>query len=309
MKNVVFMGSPAFAVPALQALIDEAEVQVAAVFSQPPRPAGRGHKEVKTPVHTLAEKHGIPVHTPQRFREEAQATLKELNPDVVCVAAYGLLLPESVVNSYTCLNIHPSDLPRWRGANPLGFTVLEGDKKTACCIMHMDKGMDTGAVYVREYYTLPQGITTGELHDWMAQEGAKHLVHVVKHMESMTAIPQTEEGATYASKWSREDVNSIRELSVTEMNSELFVRRVCGLSPWPAAQMSLKGEVVKVLKAETVDMQGDAGTVLEASADAGIVIAVKEGAVRLLTLQRAGKKAVDVKDFLNGFQICKGDVV
>ncbi len=308
-KRIVFMGSPAFAVPALETLIAASDVDVVGVFSQPPKPAGRGHKEMPTPVHALAEKHGIPVFTPKRFREEAQVTLKELNPDVVCVAAYGLLLSEIVVNSYTCLNIHPSDLPRWRGANPLGFTVLEGDTKTACCIMHMDKGMDTGAVYLREYYDLPADITTGKLHDWMAEEGARHLLTVVRDLENLEAIPQMEEGETYASKWSREDINTIRELNIAEMTANEFCQRVRGLSPWPSAQMSLKGETVKVLMAEPVEGAGEAGTVLSADKADGFIIAAKEGAVRMVTLQRAGKKAVSAADFLNGFTIEAGESV
>ena len=307
--KIVFMGSPAFAVPALKALIEAADIDVVGVFSQPPKPAGRGHKETVTPIHALADDYGIPVFTPKRFREEAQAELKKLNPDVVCVAAYGLLLPEVVVNGYTCLNIHPSDLPRWRGANPLGFTVLEGDLKTALCIMHMDKGMDTGAVYLREYYDMPANITTGKLHDWMSKEGAKHLLEVVRHIETLEVVPQMEDGATYASKWSREDINMIRELDIRKLTAEKFCQRVRGLSPWPAAQMSIQGETVKILMAEPVKGEAKAGTVLSTDKENGFVVAAIEGGVRMLTLQRAGKKAVSATDFLNGFAVEVGDIV
>ena len=156
--------------------------------------------------------------------------------------------------------------------------------------MHMDKGMDTGAVYLREYYDLPTDITTGKLHDWMAEEGAKHLLTVVRDLEHLEAIPQVSEGETYASKWSREDINIIRELNIAEMTANEFCQRVRGLSPWSSAQMSLKGETVKVLMAEPVEGSGDAGTVLHV--DQACLLYTSDAADDSLRVDLGGRRII-----------------
>lgn len=299
-KRIVFMGTPEFALPSLQSLVAAGE-NVVGVFSQPPRPAGRGQKLRPSPVHAWAQAHHIPVFTPEKLDEEATAGLKKLAPDLICVAAYGLLLPLRVLNVAPCINVHPSALPRWRGAAPIQHTILAGDKSTDLCIMAMEKGLDTGAVYLREPYQIPEGTTAGELHDEMATRGGNALVKVVKNWP-VTPTPQAEEGVTYAHKITP-------EMRPTKFNQPAgaVCQHINGLSPFPGATAILGQEVFKLFKAQpAAEGSGQPGQVL--ATGGALKIACAEGAVEIITLQRPGKKIQNVAEFLKGTPIKEGDV-
>lgn len=304
------MGSPEFAVPALQTLIESSH-ELLAVYSQPPRPAGRGQKLKPTPVHALAEKHNIPVYTPPKLKGEAVEELASMQPDLICVAAYGLLLPQSVLNIAPCLNIHPSALPRWRGAAPMHRTILAGDTTTDMCIMEMEKGLDTGPVYLRKPYDIGENETTGELVDRLAVEGGKALLEVVDNWQTTyegNGVPQEGE-ATYAHKFKPEDLKEIRALNFSQSAEEVH-NQIRGLSPWPSSVMTHNGEEIKVLKS-TIDSKesvGTAGEVLHVSNEK-VTVQCATGAVNLLLLQRSGKKAMNIDDFIRGYTFNVGDIM
>ena len=241
------MGAPDFAVPALQALLDWPGAEVVGVFSQPARPAGRGLKLRPTPVALCAEAHHIPVFTPEKIDDEAFAQLQDLRPDLIIVAAYGLILRRRVLELAPCLNIHPSALPRWRGAAPLQRTIMAGDTQTEVCIMQMVRALDAGAVYYRQPLPLAPTETAGTLHDKAAQAGAAALLHVLTHWAEFktAAIPQADDGITYADK-----INAAaRQIDFTQP-AHLVSCHIRGLSPWPGATTALAGHHLKVLLAE-----------------------------------------------------------
>ncbi len=302
--RVVFMGTPAFAVPALQALIDS-EHEVVALYSQPPRKANRGHKETPSPTHQLAESADIPVHVPTSLKsDEVQQEFRAHKADIAVVAAYGLLLPKPILEAYPhgCINIHPSDLPRWRGAAPLHRTVLAGDEKTAMCIMQMDEGLDTGDVLYREAMDVPQHMTTGELHDLMADKGAAATLEVLQlvEKEALQPTPQPEEGVTYASKLDKSE-------SSIDWNqpAETIYNQIRGLNPWPSATARFHDEVLKIHSADVVPEAHDSapGTLL----DDALTVACGTNALRLRTLQRPNKRAMQAEELLRGFAMPAGE--
>lgn len=304
-RRIAFMGTPGFAVPALEAL-HQAGHQILAVYCQPPKPTGRGMQLTPTPVHQAAEKLGLIVRTPEKLNADEVTYLTSLNLDLICVAAYGLLLPGSVLKVAPCINVHPSALPRWRGAAPLNHTLLKGDATTDLCIMAMEKGLDTGAVYKRVPFTLSTEMTFGDLHDLMAREGATHLVDVVNQWDSYKdkAVPQTEEGMVYAPKILPTD--RVTDFTKPAVDVHNHIR---GLSPFPAATMQLEGAAYKLLRSIVVEGRGTPGAVLQADTKNGLVIACGEGAVRLLELQREGKRAMRDVELLNGQSIAVGSRV
>lgn len=295
-KRIVFMGSPAFAVPSLQALVAAGNT-VVAVYTQPPRPAGRGNQLQKTAIHTLAESLNLPVFTPEKLREDALKTLMDTPCDCICVVAYGLLLPRVVVESRTCLNVHPSALPRWRGPAPLQHALMAGDASTEVCIMKLEAGMDTGPVYTRTPVEIPLDMRLATLHDTAAALGAKELVNVVATLAGRTPTPQTGE-ATLAPKITAE----LRSLNWEDSALALH-NRVRGLSPAPGAVGLVAGELVKIL--ETAPLPGTPaqapGTVLATHKD-GIDIACGQGILRIITLQRPGSKALPAADVARGWK-------
>lgn len=302
--KIVFMGTPDFAVPALQALINS-EHEIVAAYSQPPRPAGRGMKLTPSSIHSLAEQHNIEVRTPLNFKNADDVkALKALGADIAIVVAYGLLLPKSVLEAFPkgCINIHPSALPRWRGAAPLQRTVLAGDKTTDICIMQMDEGLDTGAVLKRQSFDLPENITSGALHDWLSQESAPILLSCLAEIESgkTQPIPQSVDDVTYAKKILKEEARIVWGFSSNKINN-----KIRGLNPFPHASAEINGEVIKILEAEKVDTKhgAESGTLL----DDALLVACGEGALRLTRLQRAGKKPMSAHEFLQGFSIKSGD--
>lgn len=299
--KVVFMGTPEFAVPSLQSLI-ESDHEIVAVYCQPPRPANRGKKETKSPVQELAEANGLPVFHPSSLKGEAeQKQFAEHKADIALVAAYGLILPKAVLEAYPmgCINIHPSDLPRWRGAAPIQRTILAGDTQSACCIMQMDEGLDTGAVLRKETIPIPDAMTAGQLHDRMAALGAALALRTMARMakEGLEAQPQETEGVTYAEKISKEEAKIDWSKPAVEI-----LRHIRGMNPAPGAFTYAGEERIKVLDAVVVDATSTAGSVL----DAKLLVACGEQALRITRLQRAGKQAQDAEEFLRGFPIDQG---
>jgi len=297
--RVIFMGTPAFALPSLSALLASTH-EVVAVYSQPPRPAGRGQKLTASPVHQLAEQHGVPVFTPTSLKSpEAQQQFAAHHADVAVVAAYGLLLPQAILDApkQGCINIHPSDLPRWRGAAPIQRTIMAGDTHTACCIMQMDAGLDTGAVLLREPYTIPESMTAGELHDVMAEKGAQLVLHVLS--KPFHATPQVETGITYAAKITKAD----QWVDWANPATTIY-NQIRGLSPAPGALCRYDGEQWKLLEAEILPYAGTAtpGTLL----DNALSVATTKGALRLTRLQKPGKTAMKAADMLRGSPVLAG---
>ncbi len=300
--RIIFMGTPHFAVPTLEALI-RSGYEVAAVYCQPPRPAGRGMKLSPSPIQQLAEQHGIPVRTPTSLKSpEAQAEFAAYDADVAIVAAYGLLLPQAILDAprLGCLNIHPSDLPRWRGAAPLQRTLMAGDTATACCIMQMDAGLDTGAVLAREPFAIPPAMNVSELHNAMAALGAKMVLEVLERIDAGDAPaprPQSAEGATYAAKLTRAD----RLLDFNRPAAELL-NQLRGITPVPGAVLAIHGEDVKLLGAEAAP--GDPSTPTGTTLDEALTINCAGGtALRPTLLQRPGKKPQPAAEILHAWPV------
>ena len=302
--RIVFMGTPEFALPALQTLIQSPQHEVVAVYSQPPRRAGRGQKERPSPIHQLALEHEIPVCTPLTLKEpDIQKAFVAWKADVAVVTAYGLLLPKVILEAfpYGCVNIHPSLLPRWRGAAPIQRTIMAGDTETGVAIMQMDEGLDTGDVLALEKMPVPEACTAGQLHDAMAKHGAELLTQVLGSLENITAIPQLEDGITYAAKVHKSD-GKINWNQPTDTIGCL----IRGLSPWPGAFFDYEGEKIKISEANTVMNPENIapGTVFYINRT--LTIACSEGAIQPLKMQRPGKKAMKTEDLLRGFTIENG---
>ena len=291
MAKLVFMGSPAFAVPSLKAL-HEAGHEIVAVFSQPPRPAGRGQKLQKTAVHEAAEELGLAVFTPEKLKGADLEFVMGLDAEIFCVVAYGLLLPKLMVDNRICLNVHPSALPKWRGAAPLQWTLMAGDTTTDICVMRLDAGMDTGPVVLREALRVPTDWTFGLLQEKTAEAGAWMLAKVVNDITggaSAEGTPQTGE-ATHAPKITGE----MRAIDWKRCATEVH-NLVRGLSPSPAATATLGEEVFKVLKTEVNALwiykrMGEPGEIIGID-NTGIVVACGVGAVKIVEMQRPGGKA------------------
>ena len=295
--KLIFMGSPEFAVPCLQALIDS-EHDVVAAYCQPPRPAGRGQKLRPTPVQKLAEKHKIPVHYPTSLKsEQEQKIFANYKADVAIVAAYGLLLPQAILDAPKrgCINVYPSKLPRWRGAAPLQRTIMAGDKNSSLCIMQMELGLDTGPILQEEHIEIADGTTAGKLHDIMANKAGSAILRVLGEQPKATA--QSEYGVTYAPK-----INKKEAKIDWQKNAEEVRQHILGLSPFPAAFSEYNGEKIKILNADMAEGFGKAGTTI----DDKLTIACGKDAIRITKLQRAGKKAMGSDELLRGFEIAKG---
>ena len=300
--RLVYMGTPDFAVPALAALL-AAGHEVACVYTQPPRPAGRGQKEQRSPVHELAAARGLAVRTPASLKSDAaQRELADLEPDAAVVAAYGLILPKAVLAAprLGCVNIHASLLPRWRGAAPIQRAILAGDAETGVTIMQMDEGLDTGAMLRQATTPIGPDDTAQTLHDRLAGIGAGEVVAVLRDLEAgaVTPRPQPAEGVTYAAKLARAD----GRLDWTRPAAALE-RQVRAFDPWPGAWFEHAGERIKVLAAKPVQgVTGAPGTVVAA----GPIVACGEGGLQLLRLQRPGKAPLDAGPFLRGFPMPSG---
>ena len=300
------MGTPEFAATVLGGLI-EAGHRIRAVYTQPPRPAGRGHRLQPSPVQALAERHGLPVHSPTSLRgAEAQGEFAALSVDAAVVAAYGLILPAPVLQAprLGCLNVHASLLPRWRGAAPIQRAILKGDRETGVTIMQMDEGLDTGPTLLQE--AVPIGLTTnaGELTERLADLGAGLMLRALERVArgTLAARPQPEEGVTYAAKLRREEAWLDWRKPAAALE-----RQVRAFDPWPGAYFLGRGERIRVLRAEALPGGTAAapGTII----DEHLTIACGQGALRPLILQRAGRGALDTAAFLRGFALPPGTVL
>ena len=291
------MGSPAFAIPALRALHDRH--QIAAVYCQPPRPAGRGHALTPCPVHAAADALGLPVRTPARLRTDtrAHAEFADLGLDAAVVAAYGLILPQPMLDAPArgCLNIHASLLPRWRGAGPIQAAILAGDTESGITVMQMDAGLDTGPMLLAGSVPIGPRTTAPELHDALAELGAALILRALA--DDPQPEPQPAAGVSYAPKLSRAD----GRMDWTRPAAELD-RHVRGLLPWPGAWTILRAETVKVLDAVPEPGGGAPGTAL----DSRLLIGCGTGALRLLRIQRPGRAAMDADDLLRGAPVPPG---
>jgi methionyl-tRNA formyltransferase len=306
--RIIFMGTPDFAVPTLRAIL-AAGHEVVAVYSQPPRAAGRGMALRKSPVHQAAEQAGLAVATPERLKSaQEQERFRALHPDAAVVVAYGLILPKPILDAprFGCFNVHASLLPHWRGAAPINRAIMAGDRETGVSIMRVDEGLDSGPVCLEARVVIGPEETAGELHDRLASIGADLMVTALAKLEqgSLTCRAQQDERATYAPKLDPKE---------TRINWRLLARdvhdRIRGLSPHPGAwfEVELNGrrERIKVLRSKIAKGVGTPGTVL----DDRLTVACGEGAIRLTEVQRAGKKPMSAEDFLRGLALRQGEVL
>lgn len=299
--RLAFMGSPDFALPALAALIDAGH-DIACVYSQPPRPAGRGKQERPTPVHAFAASRGLGVRTPKSLKSaEAQQAFSDLKLDAAIVVAYGLILPKPILDAprLGCFNLHGSLLPRWRGAAPIQRAIMAGDAKAGVQVMRMEEGLDTGPVLATYETPIAPDDTTGTLHDRLAQYGAQLLVDTLVKLGRGEAheTPQPEEGVTYAHKITPAEARIDWSAPAREVDG-----KIRGLSPHPGAWFELEGARVKALDSRLVTGAGAAGEAL----DDQLTIACGEGAVRLIKLQREGRAPLPAAEFLRGNPVTRG---
>jgi methionyl-tRNA formyltransferase len=304
--DIIFMGTPDFSVPTLRSLVDAGH-RIVAVYSQPPRPGGRRGLDLqKSPVHQAAELLGIPVLTPVNFKaDEDRLRFIDFEADVAVVVAYGLLLPQAILDGtrFGCYNGHASLLPRWRGAAPIQRAIMAGDDKTGMMVMRMDKGLDTGPVALTREVAIGADMTAGELHDRLVLTGAKAMAEAMAKLEQgdLPLTPQPDEGVLYASKIDKAETRIDFGKSAADVHNHIR-----GISPFPGAWFELeiagKPERVKVLGSQLADGAGTAGTALTDD----LVIACGSGAVRLTRLQKAGGKPLAAADFLRGTPVVTG---
>lgn len=308
MLRVIFMGTPDFAVPTLMEIVGQGH-EVVAVYSQPPRPAGRGMDERKTPVHEKAALLGLPVFTPTSLKsEEEQEKFRALDADVAVVVAYGLLLPKAILEAPAegCLNLHGSLLPRWRGAAPIQRAIMAGDAETGVQVMRMDEGLDTGDIAMSEIIPISDTMTAQDLHDRMMVLGADLMVRALGALSRglLGSQPQAEEGVTYAKKIDKAEARIDFSCPAADLHN-----KIRGLSPFPGAwcEMTIRGKAqrVKILRSELADGQGAPGTLLGDD----MTVACGEGAIRLIELQRAGKGAMKADEFQRGADLKVGEVI
>ncbi|MBS6507720.1 MAG: methionyl-tRNA formyltransferase [Paraclostridium bifermentans] len=301
--KIVFMGTPEFAVPCLQKIIDEGH-EVVAVVTQPDKPKGRGKKLAMPPVKELALKYDIPVYQPLKAREESFVdTLKEMNPELIVVVAFGQILPKSILDipKYGCVNVHASLLPRYRGAAPLNWVIINGEEKTGVTTMYMDEGLDTGDMILKSEIPLDDEITAGELHDKMMIDGAKVLKETIDLIEK---------GEAPREKQSNEDTcySPIMNKSLGNIDwkkSAIYIHNlVRGINPWPSAYTTYEGQTMKIWKTKVIDKNSDKdpGTIISVDKE-GINVSTSEGIVQIKEIQMAGKKRMEVPEYIKGNNI------
>lgn len=298
--RIVFMGTPDFAVPSLQALIDAGH-DVCAVYTQPDKPQGRKQILTAPPVKTLALEHDIPVFQPNTLKnEDEQARLRELAPEVIIVVAYGKLLPKAVLDipPHGCINVHGSLLPRWRGAAPIQWAVIAGDEMAGVTTMQMAEGLDTGDMLLTYETKVGEKETAGELFDRLAQSGAELLTQTLVKLDEITPRPQDDAQSCYAHMLDKQ--MAVIDWSKSAHEIDCLIR---GLNPWPIALTTLSGERLKVFAAEKAAGNGEPGTVLEADPKKGLTVACGEGVLKLIEIQLVGGKRMKATDFLRGHVI------
>ena len=297
--KVVFMGTPDFAVPALEKLIKEHEV--VCVYTREPKLSGRGNKLNKTPVHLVAEANGIEVRTPKTLRNiDEQQKFAALKADVAVVAAYGLILPLPVLEAYSlgCLNLHASLLPRWRGASPIQRAVEAGDAKSGVTVMQVAEGLDTGDMLLKGEVEITSTTTGGELHDKLALLGADLISAVLSDIKSFTPQPQPQDGACYAAKIDKSEC----KLDFNQ-KAEVLCRKIRAFNPYPAMFFEYGGERFKVLEAHKAEKYAPAGTIIEDNNS--LLIACADGALNITQIQRQGKKLMSIGELLRGFHFAE----
>ena len=307
--KVIFAGTPDFAAAALKA-IAAAGFEIPLVLTQPDRPKGRGMQLAPSPVKQAALELGLRVAQPEKLRNNAETLqmLKEVEADVMVVAAYGLILPQDVLDApkHGCLNIHASLLPRWRGAAPIQRAIEAGDAETGVCIMQMDIGLDTGDVVSEHHYAIQPTDTANEVHDALMKLGAEAIVADLQQLKAegrLKSVKQPEEGVTYAQKLSKEEarINWNESAAVIE-------RKIRAFNPVPATWVEYQGKPMKIWRAEAVTQQGRAGEVLSCSSD-GLIIACGENALKITELQPSGSKRMDIAAFAAGHTVEAGTVL
>lgn len=294
------MGTPDFSVPVLQALCRNHEVLC--VYSRAPKEAGRGQKVVETPVHVFAKEQGIEVRTPKSLKSiEEQEAFKALGADLAIVAAYGLILPQAILDAFPkgCINVHASLLPRWRGAAPIQRSIEAGDDKSGVTIMQMDVGLDTGDMLLKGEVKIDENTTGEVLHDALSEIGAKLLIETLADLENIKPQKQDESLVTYATKLDKAEC----KLDFAKTAEELE-RKIRAFSPFPGTYFEYDGERFKVLKVRMVDDNAKAGTIIEGQDK--LIIACQKGALEITKIQRQGKKPMDIEELLRGFKFEQG---
>lgn len=298
--KIIFMGTPEFAVPALKTLINDTKHEVVAVFTAPPKPKGRGLDILPSPVQIIANSFSISVYTPKTLRsQETIDLINSINADIIVVIAYGFILPKEILiaKKYGCLNIHPSKLPRYRGAAPLQRTIINGDRETAVCIMQMDEGLDTGDILIKQDIALPDNITLPQLHDICATIGAKLLTDTLNQIDSLPKIKQSENDVVYAEKLKKEEGRI--DWSESSFKIDCKIR---GMNPWPGVYFEHNGVLIKVLEAVKNDISQSScppATVLNEEFE---VVCGSGGTIKLTKLKPSGKNEMSGRDYLNGLR-------
>lgn len=303
--KAIFMGTPDFSVPALQSIVNAGH-EIVAVYTQPPRPAGRGAKTRKSSVHSQADKLGLRILHPTDLKSKAVfEEFKELEADIVVVVAYGLLLPKQILNlpKYGCLNIHASLLPRWRGAAPIHRAVMQGDRITGVSIMQMEVGLDTGSIVLCKEVEIGLSETTAEVHDRLSYLGADLIVQVLENFSELKARPQSDYGIVYAAK-----IDKAETYIDFKETAEVVDRKIRGLSPFPGAWSKFKGLRLKFHCSEVGNASGKLEMPGRLISD-DFEVACKIGSVKITKIQRAGRSVQSAKEFLRGTLIKKGDIL
>ena len=296
--KIVFMGTPEFALPTLQALSEKYEV--VCVYTRAPKEAGRGHELQKSPVHLWAEAHGIEVRTPKTLRnEEEQQKFAALKADIAIVAAYGLILPKAVIEAFPkgCLNVHGSLLPRWRGAAPMQRAIEAGDAKTGVTIMQVVEALDAGAMYKKGEIVIDDEMTVGVLHDKMAELGAQLMVDVLSNLENIVPVPQDESLVTYAAKIEKEE----SKLDFT-VSADVLERKIRAFNPYPATYFEHNGERFKLLKCKVVANDFNLKQAEIRQENSRLFIGCGQDVLEVLQIQRQGKKAMSTEELLRGYR-------
>ena len=304
--NIVFMGTPNFAVPSFQKIIDE--YGVVAAFTQPDRPKGRGKKLSMSPVKELALDYNIPVFQPEKVKgnEEVIRILKDLNPDFIIVVAYGQLLPKAVLDlpKYACINLHASLLPKYRGAAPINWAIINGEKKSGNTTMLMDVGLDTGDILLTNEVCIDDDITAGELHDKLMSTGSDLLIDTIQSMYNgcLSSIKQEDKGSSYASMLNK-DIAKIN-WNESSLNIHNLIR---GLNPWPIAHTDYEGQRMKIYKSSVINKNSGKmpGTILNVSKE-GIEVSTKDSVIRIEVIQFPNAKPLKVEEYINGHDIKEG---
>ncbi len=303
--NIIFMGTSNFAVPALHAVYNSDHF-ITAVFTKEPKKSGRGHKTQKSPIHIEAEKLELNILTPKSLKNDnIILAIDEMKPDVIVVTAYGHIIPKSILKipRFGCINIHPSLLPRWRGASPIERTILAGDKETAVCIMQMDETLDTGDILLMQKIAINNDMTSQILSQKLAELGSHLLIEILSNITNITPQKQLAKGVTYAEKISKEEGSINWQKSATEID-----RMIRAFNPWPGCFFCYQNEQIKITKAEVID-ESRSGCKPGEVIDKNLTICCGKGLLRPLILQRPGKKLVSGKDFINGMKIKPGTIL